>query len=390
MKKDWKYIIYLSAFIGIYVVVQLLSPRKHNWSISLSHADKDPYGTYVLNELLPDLFDSVETTNKTLYELFENKVENTAFLSLSTSLKMEKEDTESLLRFVANGNTVFLSAQYFYGKLADTLNLDTNDYMFDSNEIIGQHDSVALHFSNSSFDTLVSYKYRRYNVHNFFSSYDSIRTTVIARSALGKPITLRMTIGKGSLIVNSTPLVFTNINILNGDNHNFASHSLSYLNKEKLVWTEFYHLGRMEAGTPLRFILTQEPLTWAYYIAIISFLLLILFESKRKQRVIPIIPPVENSTLEFVSTIGNLYYQQGDHKNIAEKKIMYFFDHLRTHYHLDLATIKDIKYVARKTGNDEKSTSILFNFIQNIQKKQSVSSEELIALNKQIEDFIRK
>ncbi|GAB1446077.1 MAG: DUF4350 domain-containing protein [Cyclobacteriaceae bacterium] len=390
MKKDWKYIVYLSAFIGIYVVVQLLSPKQHNWSISLSHADKDPYGTYVLNELLPDLFDSVETTNKTLYELLKNKAENTSLLSLSTSLNMAKEDTESLLQFVANGNTVFLSSHYFGGKLADTLNLDTNDSLFSGSGIMGQDDSVALHFSSSSFDTLVSYKYRRDNAHNYFNTFDSLRTTIIGRNDSGEPVTLLIAVGKGSLIVNSTPLAFTNINILHSENHNFVSSSLSYLNKQKLVWTEFYHLGRMEAGTPLRFILTQEPLAWAYYIAIGSILLLILFESKRKQRIIPIIPPVENTTLEFVSTIGNLYYHRGDHKNIAEKKIVFLFDTLRSRYHLDIALIDDIKYVARKTGNDESSTSILFDHIQSIQKKREILPEELITLNKQIEDFIKK
>lgn len=390
MKKDWKYILYLSAFIGIYVTVQLLSPKNHNWSISLSHADKDPYGTFVLNELLPDLFDTISITNKTMYELLESKVENTALLSLSTTLNMAKEDTESLLQFVADGNTVFLSAHYFSGKLADTLNLDTEDYLFNDSGIVGQGDSVTLQFSNPSFDTLTTYQYRKDNAHNYFSTYDSLHTTIIGRNNSGQPVTLHMAIGKGSLIVNSTPLAFTNINMLHEENYNFASQSLSYLKEQKLVWTEFYHLGRMEAGTPLRFILTQESLTWAYSITITSILLLILFESKRKQRVIPIIPPIKNTTLEFASTIGNLYYQRGDHKNIAEKKIVFFFDTLRSRFHLSMTSIDDLSHVARKTGNDEKSTSILFENIQNIQKKHEITSEELIALNKQIEDFIRK
>lgn len=390
MKKDWKYIVYLSVFIGIYVAVQLLSPKNHDWSISLSHVDKNPYGTFVLNELMPDLFDSVRITNKTTYELFDSKKENAALFSLSTSLNMAKEDTESLLQFIADGNTVLLSAHYFNGKLADTLNLSTNDYLFDSNGIIDQRDSMALRFTNLSFDTLVSYKYRRDNIHNFFDAYDTTRTTVIGRNDLNEPVTLHVPIGKGSLILNSTPLVFTNINLLHEENYRFASHSLSYLKEKKLIWTEFYHLGRMEAGTPLRFVLTQEPLTWAYYITVISILLLLLFESKRKQRIIPIIPPVENTTLEFATTIGNLYYQRGDHKNMAEKKIVFFFDTLRSRYHLDTTSLDDIRHVARKTGNDEISTSTLLKNIQNIQKKHEISSEELITLNKQIEAFIRK
>lgn len=390
MKKDWKYIVYLSGFIGIYVVVQLLSPKNHNWSISLSHADKNPYGTFVLNELFSDFFNTTETSNKTMYELLESSTEKASLLSLSTSLNMAREDTEALLHFVSNGNTVFLSAHYFDGALADTLNLSTNDYLFDNGGIIDQRDSMALHFSNPLLDTVSYYKYRKDNIHNYFDKHDTIHTTIISKNDLGKPVTLRVSIGEGTLILNSTPLAFTNINILHKTNHEFVSHTLSYLSTDKLIWTEFYHLGRMEAGTPLRFILTQEPLTWAYYISIISILFLILFESKRKQRIIPIIPPVQNTTLEFVATIGNLYYQKGDHKNLAEKKIMFFLDTLRSRYHLNPSALNDIKYVAKKTGHDEKTTAELFNTIQTLNKKTELSSEELITLNKQIEDFIRE
>lgn len=389
MKKDWKYIIYFSVFIAIYVAVQLISPKKHSWSITLSHQDKDPYGTYALSELIPALFELTEHNNKTFYELLDSSSTNAGLISFSTSLNLGDEDTEKLLNYVAKGETVFLSAHYFDGKLADTLNLSTIDYLFDNNDNIDQRDSISLHFVNPSFDTLAWYTYRRDNVHNYFDSYDSLKTTIISRNDLDKPVTLRIAIGDGSLIINSTPLAFTNINLLNHKNHFFASQSLSYLEKEKLIWTEFYHLGRMEASTPLRFILTQEPLAWAYYIIIISILLLILFESKRKQRIIPILPPLQNTTLEFATTIGNLYYQRGDHKNIAEKKIIHFFELLNSRYNLAPYAQKDLVYIAKKTGNDELETFDLFNLITSIQKKNEITSDELITLNKKIERFIK-
>ncbi len=389
MKKDWKYILYLSIFIILYVVVQLLSPKSHNWSISLSHMDKDPYGTFVIGELLPDHFESIEITSNTFYELLKEQNEKRAILSFSTSLDLGKEDTESLLEYISKGNNALLSAHYFYGKLADTLNLNTIDYLFDNSIIIDQRDSISLHLSNPIFDTLINYKYRKDNVHNYFNAYDTLKTTVVARNDLGEPITLKVSIGQGALILNSTPMVFSNINMLFGENYNFASNTLSYLTQPDLVWTEYYHLGRMEARTPLRFVLSQEPLAWAYYIIVISLLLLILFESKRKQRAIPIIPPLQNTTLEFVSTIGNLYYQRADHKNIAEKKIAFFHETIKSQYNLEPALNNNISYVAKKTGNDENDTRALLQLIDHIQAKSSISSDELMSLNKRIENFLK-
>ncbi len=389
MKKDWKYIIYLSLFIGIYATVQLLSPKQHNWSITLSHVDKNPYGTYALNEMMPALFDSITHVNETLYELLKSKNTNTAFFSLSTTLNLDKADTETLFSYISKGNTAFLSAHYFNGHFADTLQLNTVDYLFNNQSLIDLRDSISLRFLNSSLDTLTNYKYRKDNAHNYFNSFDTLKTTIIGKNDSDKPVTLRIAIGNGALIVNSTPLAFTNINLLNGENHAFASQSLSYLGNQKLIWTEYYHLGRMEASTPLRFVLSQDSLSSAYYITIFSLLLFILFESKRKQRVIPIIPPVQNTTLEFVATIGNLYYQQGDHKNIADKKIIFLMDTLRSKYHFDPMAETDVSVIARKTGNDEDGTAALFALIKKIQEKDQITVDELISLNEQIENFIK-
>ena len=48
-------------------------------------------------------------------------------------------------------------------------------------------------------------------------------------------------------------------------------------------------------------------------------LLFIIFHAKRKQRIVPVIEPLQNSSAEFVKTIGNLYLQEGNFKDMANK-----------------------------------------------------------------------
>ncbi len=389
--KDWKYALYLVIFIGIYVAIQLLSPKSHNWVITLSHLDKNPYGTYVLHEVMPDIFDSVQLSNESFYEILEvDSMNPGGIISFSTSLNTQDEDTDALIKYVSKGKNAFLSAHYFYGQLADTFNISTVDYLF-NNGIIDQRDSMELRYTNTTLDTTTSFLFRRSSIHNYFKSYDTLRTTVVARNDMGEAVTIKLSLGKGALYLNSTPLAFTNINLLSKENHQFASASASLLDTKDLVWTEFYHLGRMEAQTPLRFILSQESLSWAYYLVIGALLLFILFEGKRKQRIIPIIPPLQNTSLEFVSTISNLYYQHADHKNIAEKRIAFFFDQLRSQFNIDmqLITKTDYEHIAAKTGNDIVITTALFKAINNIQNRESISSAELIDINKQMDQFIK-
>jgi hypothetical protein len=145
----------------------------------------------------------------------------------------------------------------------------------------------------------------------------------------------------------------------------------------------------MEVATPLRFILTNEPLRWAYYISIITLLLFMLFEAKRKQRIIPIIKPLTNTTLEFIATIGNLYYQRGDHKNIAEKKIQFFFDQVRAHYLMNVQQRDEgfVAVLAKKSGTPEKTVRDLISIINHVLTKEKITAGELTDLNRSIEKF---
>src|SRR5579871_5141807 len=82
-------------------------------------------------------------------------------------------------------------------------------------------------------------------------------------------------------------------------------------------------------------------LKWAYRIALITVIIFVFFEIKRRQRIIPVIEPLRNSTLDFVRTVGGVYFHQHNNKNIAEKKIQYFFEFIRSHFYLSTVYLDD-------------------------------------------------
>lgn len=391
MRKDWKYILYISLAFGLFVIIKLLSPKQYNWSMTFAHDDKNPYGAYALSKLLPGLFpgEKISHSYKTLYEIKDSLAAVDNIIIIGSNFNADKEDTKVLLDHVEKGGSAFISAQYFWGHFSDTLNVTTYDYFFKSGHIFGKQDTSILKFANTQLDTAQEFFYRRDNIHNYFNRFDTTRTTIIAKNDYDYPVTIRLKIGTGNLILNSTPLIFSNIYLLSSHNHQFISKTLSYLPKENVTWTEYYHLGRMEASSPLRFILTNEPLRWAYYITLISLLMFMIFEMKRRQRIIPIIKPLGNTTLEFVNTIGNLYYQRSDHKNIAEKKINFFMDQLRSKYWLNTTHLDEIfiTTMAKKLGRAEEDVRKLINVINAIRSKEKITAEELLELNKCMGDF---
>jgi hypothetical protein len=393
MRKDWKYLTYLGAAVAFYLLVKLLSPREVNWTITYHHLDKNPFGTYALDELIDKLFDGnpVVRTNHTAYELYDSLQTPANLISLSTRFTPGREDVNALLNHVANGGTAYIAAQYFSGLFADTLGLNTSDYFFNDPEtVFSKEDTSQLKFNHSSLASRGTYTYPRNNIHNYFAKYDSSATVIVVND-LNLPVTLKIKHGSGYIILNSTPLTLTNMYLLQQENTGFLEASLSYLPNRKTYWTEYYHLGKLEARTPLRFVLSTEPLRWAYYIAIVSLLLYMVFEARRRQRIIPVIKPLENTSLEFARTIGNLYYQAADHKNIAEKRIHFLAEQLRTRYGIAINNLSEetIQQIIRKTGNPETTIRELVDCVQKIQQQDRVSETDLKNLNTRIDQLKR-
>jgi hypothetical protein len=392
--KDWKYITYIALLGGLLVLLLLTKNKQYDWTVTFSHEDKNPYGAFAFNELLPTLHNQpIKNSYQTLYELQDSLSLTQNLISISSSFAPGKEDTEALLKYVHTGGTAFISANYFYGPFADTLGLEISDILFDDTEnAFNNADTASLHFVSPVLDSTFEFRYKKGNIHNYISRADSIPATTLTKNNYYQPVTIKTQFGKGTLLINCTPMVFTNIHLLDSSNHELAAGLLSYLPPRETIWTEYYHLGRFESTTPLRFILVTEPLRWAYYLTIISILLFMIFEAKRKQRIIPIIRPLANTSLEFVGTIGNLYYQNGDHKNIAEKKIQFFFEHVRTHQSINLQQVDEstLQFLIRKSGVPEKTVRALVNRIQSIRSKNQISADELRDLNKLIEHFHNK
>jgi hypothetical protein len=103
-------------------------------------------------------------------------------------------------------------------------------------------------------------------------------------------------------------------------------------------------------------------------LGIFALLLYILFEGKRKQRIIPIIAPLKNESVSFAETVGRLYYNKGDHANLAGKMTQQFLEWVRIQYLLNTNLLNEefIKQLTIKSGEPETVVRALADMIQEI------------------------
>jgi len=384
---SWKYIAFLVALIGIYLLLLYFMPKKFNWFVSLYQKDRAPFGTYVFKTLSDrSWIASINTSNKSLYEL--NELSDPNLLVLCEEFVVGQAEIETILNLVENGKTALISAHQMDTIFLDSVGVKLNklSFSFFVNKI-WEEDSLGVKFIEKPFDPSNIYWFPEQLLPQYFESFAPNTSKVIAENTDGKPVLLYVSYGKGTILLSSTPLVFTNFSMLRNDNSDFVAGILSYLKPGSLHWTEYYQLGRMEAQTPLRYVLSEPSLKWALYILMCAILISMVFDVKRKQRIIPVITPLKNETLDFVRTISRLYFQKRDHQDLAAKKILHFTDHIKQHLHIDINDEISIviSKVAAKTGSEEKEVLLLFEQMNHVSKASYISPKELKLLMHRME-----
>ena len=172
----------------------------------------------------------------------------------------------------------------------------------------------------------------------------------------------------------------------------YAFRALSHLPVAPTVWDEYYKIGRTVADSPMRYIVSHPYLKWAWITTLAGLFLFILFRSKRRERIIPKIERPHNTTVGFTKTMGQLYHQNGNHKNIADKKITYFLDYIRDELNLDTRQINDhfMQQVAQRAGVDIKTVNAVFTSIASVKDQSALGSRDLWKLNNTIETFYQQ
>jgi len=113
---------------------------------------------------------------------------------------------------------------------------------------------------------------------------------------------------------------------------------------------------------------------------------------KRRQRIIPVADPLQNTTVEFVKVVGQVYYQQHNNLNIASKKVTFFLEHIRTRYQLKTNVIDPELMQALITKSEANADLVLqlFKYIDFVQTGKQISDKELLNLNYLTEQFYKQ
>lgn len=392
-KKERTYYFILGGLIIIYVLTQLLRPKPLDWTESYSSEDKIPYGGYLLHALLPEAFpdDEISVNQSPIFEYADTTNPQKNWIFINKSFGIDRWETDILLSQVEQGASVFIAARTFEQAFKDSLNIGTylNNPLLSGGSILDE-DTARVNFTNPRLKEESGFPYYRSTTETYFFKVDStLKVTSLGVNDEGNPNFIRVQFGEGQLFLHSNPTLFTNYFVRDESGADYALKALSYLPERETIWDEYYKDVRLAGGSVVRYVVSEKHLRWAWYISLSGVLLFMIFRARRKQRIIPNIESPKNSSIEFARTIGSLYLEKGDHKLIADKKIRFFFDYIRSNLGLDTSEIADeLKHdIALRSGIDEAEIQALFSLIDKISGQDDLTQKELKLLTERIDQF---
>jgi hypothetical protein len=426
--------IVIALFIGlIFVFMGGETGDKFNWSTQYNEKGKQPFDLAIFYSLFTESYELNITRERVTRELPNDaSAIGSIYCFIGNQPKYSEEEAEHLMRFAENGGTVFISSEHLPDSLMQFL-VFRSDCGFESidNQALWTAHSLNINaqFTHPSLISSTPYSISLPKDLSGMSAWQAQNWSYFPLSSIcGEgntvPIALlgtvtfdnsnfsnngingnntthteanfiRFTTKKGFIYIHTTPRFFSNYNMQTEEGLEYANKVLAHFNTKKVYWDRVSVVlpkkKKQQAAqnpvprNPMEYVYGQPALRSAWYILLGSTLLYMVFRAKRRQRVIPILEPNRNTSLEFIQTIGKLYFQQQNHRNIFNKLMSHFLAHLRQRYHIVATefTPQFIERVAYRTDIPIEIVSAIFDRYDqiNVQFKNKYTELAVSALN---------
>jgi hypothetical protein len=399
----------LGILLIAYFAFNRQNSKRYLWTESYKASSSQPYGTMFVQKLLASYRSNQKFifNDKTpLHKLLDTTriKTKTDYVFIGYGIYLVGEDVRALQNFIYSGNDAFIAAVDLpFGVLNSVfVNECDREIVLDEKDTV----STTFNFYNEALKTKKGYTYAYrfgkvdfpyyWNAVNSEVFCDSVKSTIpIGYSYPNKVNFFRIPYGKGNLYVHTNPLVFTNYFLVKPDKVEYASSVFSHLHGQSIIWDEFSKSELTPRNAPkvnpMSYILQQDSLRYAWWLILLAALLYTLFTAKRKQQVIPVLEGKSNTSLEFINTIAALHFQNGNHRDIAKKRMKYFFYLIKAKYgmHIQNLTEPFMQRLSEKSTvelNDLKSIEHEFN---RVDKHRYYDESMLVDLQVALEKFYK-
>jgi hypothetical protein len=367
---------------------------------TFSPTDKNPFGAFLAHALIDSTWSFIGTSsnNQAFHRWYKQREENEGigtdevYIIIAEAVEAYEREATALRRYIERGNTVLIVTDRLSEVLTETLNCQIKD----ERSMLSFLQRFRMAPTGVSLtDSLLPSQFRRSYEYFFFPMANRAVLTKKADSSVlvgvgqGQTENIwRLQIGRGQLILAANASLASNYFLSQKSNYQLLQALMSYFPAEPAAVTKdaFYYkypYRQPEDYSVFQALLAIQPLRWAFWILVCLGMLWVLSNLRRQQKMIPVLAPNVNSTVNFIQTIAQLYYNKQDHASIARKIAAHFTDHLRRNYYIQpLTDSRDWPEVlSRKTGMPLPDAHRTTELMQKAQAGEAFSATEVMELH---------
>lgn len=425
MSRKTVIIILTITLIIIGLVFTIFKPKKINsakWAKTYSLSSDQPYGLSVFKELLNHQYspEAIKICDG-LCELPEGDAHGYSYLYIGDNFFRPQNYLNKLIDFSKRGGRVLIVSELMYLNI-DTVTIDT-EYKYVNSDGVTLQSSDGLDFSYKH----VIFGLDSTSDKSFYSiaplnSFPTIAIDTIISIQDTMSIFNIVNMDSAQLLLHTLPDMFANVTMKYGDGLRHYNYVMNYkpqstydnsmkeksetllldtednkfkasTDKESILLDTEDNIisGNGESAfNPIQIIFTNPAFKWAYLLILVGSVSYIYFKGKRRQQAIPTLATNENTSLEFVDTLSDLFRSQNTPSRLVEHMEENVEQFINRKYFININSVDYIKRISQKSKIDEVEISTLFKRIKAAKNNVRFREEQLINLNQTIEEFYKK
>jgi hypothetical protein len=350
-------LILISFFIYIRSLADKYDWNEENQDIAYLEKTKEPFGISASYHLVKDKYRAAfeEINTPTLSALDKYPPHLSTYVFVGIQPYFDSLETSRLLSFVDKGGVAFLSSKYLSGRLEDSilLNTDCDDlYSAPSDMYHYKTDTIAEVWFKEGSEPRAKY-YVPYKHKPTRAYWNALPAKYFCEGAVEYQIRggykdlgsnyICIPYGKGSFLIHTLPLAFTNYHILRTETLPYVNELIADFAAEHIYWDSYAKTeeARIKAfkipnasrsarnNGILKTMLREPALAFSWFILLGMVAMFIVFRSKREQRQIPVIAPNKNTSLQFVRSLASLQFKQQNFDAVCRQDMRYFLSNIR-------------------------------------------------------------
>jgi len=374
--------IFLGACLALLVLLQIRSGSGYSWDPSYEESSRDPLGSKAFYEWLEHHATvRPERLNVRLSESLPLVDTGATVLILTDRFDPDDGSRRALLRHIRRGGSVILAVEELQDSLQEALEV-MQRYTADASAIRDVSDTTRRFPEPEGWIASVTpprsaFRWAGDTVGSYDDPPDHGPWEPLVVGYYDNILAGRRRLGRGEITYIPNPRLFTNYAMLYDSLWHFSALLVEHFPDRPLV-VDGHYKPRKSDAQGLLFTVTQYPaLNFAYLTALYAALAFVILGVRRRQRPIPTIEPPLNTSIEFATTVAQMYEVRNTRQAIAARLADQFVRVVRrrTGFRIGIDRVEP-RLVAQALGIPEADVRHLLSEIEAIQREEWEDSVE--------------